>query len=449
MWNDSTITDAGRVLIARSVGGETLTIKRARIGSGTVQATKLHSQTDITNPVKYVNISEQKRVSDGVECSLVVTPEANEFVCRQVGLFASIGAEAETMIAIYQDNTGFAVPADVAEFMYKFNAIIAVDESADIVVNVDTSAFVTAERLNTVADELRGEISAVRATANGKQDAIADLDAIRYGVNTVTNPNLLDNWFFYNPVNQRGLTSATTSGVFIVDRWSTLASSSSYSLNVTLANNRLNIVSPAGGNTWMNQKIPNFERLSGRKATFSVYISGSSNGLYYATMIIGDDDYTTICSNPVLKARVTSSGFMNFYVGAGYTASILGVKLELGERQTMCHKESGIWYFNEIPNQGDQLRRCQMFFIKSSKQQMLYPISTATLKLSKRTTVSFPEKMYSEPSVVLSWYNNKTPTGTVNKWAFTDGFMVAVDDTTDNAYAMLLGYTATVSGYGG
>ena len=37
-------------------------------------------------------------------------------------------------------------------------------------------------------------------------------------------------------------------------------------------------------------------------------------------------------------------------------------KLELGSQQTLAHQENGAWVLNEIPDYGEQLRRCQRYF---------------------------------------------------------------------------------------
>ena len=45
-----------------------------------------------------------------------------------------------------------------------------------------------------------------------------EIDAAVGAVPTLVRPNLLDNWYFANPVNQRGQTSYTGTG-YTVDRW--------------------------------------------------------------------------------------------------------------------------------------------------------------------------------------------------------------------------------------
>ena len=39
----------------------------------------------------------------------------------------------------------------------------------------------------------------------------------------------------------------------------------------------------------------------------------------------------------------------------------LAAKLELGTQQTLAHQENGVWVLNEIPNYGEQLRRCRRY----------------------------------------------------------------------------------------
>ena len=47
--------------------------------------------------------------------------------------------------------------------------------------------------------------------------------------------------------------------------------------------------------------------------------------------------------------------------------SILAVKLELGHTQTLAHREGDRWVLNEIPEYGEQLRRCQRYFVYLTK----------------------------------------------------------------------------------
>lgn len=52
-------------------------------------------------------------------------------------------------------------------------------------------------------------------------------------------------------------------------------------------------------------------------------------------------------------------GGAQFYFDASHT--VLAAKLELGDTQTLAHKEGDTWVLNEIPDFGEQLRRCQWY----------------------------------------------------------------------------------------
>lgn len=58
-------------------------------------------------------------------------------------------------------------------------------------------------------------------------------------------------------------------------------------------------------------------------------------------------------------------------------AICLAIKLELGSQQTLAHQENGKWVLNEIPDYGEQLRRCQRYYqrLKAISGYMRFGIS--------------------------------------------------------------------------
>ena len=65
-------------------------------------------------------------------------------------------------------------------------------------------------------------------------------------------------------------------------------------------------------------------------------------------------------------------GIVGFEIGQGGSEgglgscdfTIIAAKLELGDTQTIAHKENEKWVLNEIPDFGEQLRRCQRYFVR-------------------------------------------------------------------------------------
>ena len=137
------------------------------------------------------------------------------------------------------------------------------------------------------------------------------------------NPNLLDNWYFENPVNQRGASGTISRLGYFFDRWKLVSGS------VTIN---------SGGIV-----------LNGTIAQVLEYAAGQT---VTATVLTPDGvtDVTPVYDDETKTFTVTTQG-----------KTIRAVKLELGTQQTLAHQENGVWVLNEIPDYGEQLRRCQRY----------------------------------------------------------------------------------------
>lgn len=137
------------------------------------------------------------------------------------------------------------------------------------------------------------------------------------------NPNLLDNWYFGNPVNQRGASGTISTEGYFFDRWKLVSGS--------VAINSGGIV------------------LNGTIAQVLEYAAGQT---VTATVLTPDGvtDVTPVYDDETKTFTVTTQG-----------KTIKAVKLELGTQQTLAHQENGAWVLNEIPDYGEQLRRCQRY----------------------------------------------------------------------------------------
>ena len=137
------------------------------------------------------------------------------------------------------------------------------------------------------------------------------------------NPNLLDNWYFGNPVNQRGASGTISRLGYFFDRWKLVSGS----------------VTINSGGIVLNGTIAQvLEYAVGQTVTATVL---TPDGVTDVTPVYDDDTKTF---------TVTTQG-----------KTIRAVKLELGTQQTLAHQENGAWGLNEIPDYGEQLRRCQRY----------------------------------------------------------------------------------------
>lgn len=166
---------------------------------------------------------------------------------------------------------------------------------------------------------------------------------------TFVRPNLLDNWYFGRPVNQRGKSEYTGSG-YTVDRWTAKEGVVSLSSGGLTLQNR----------TWLDQMIENL--IENRIYTISLL---TANGVLLAgTGLLNKDSFISV--------RIDGGGYIDisyhadvsrYYMelaraDAAQPLSILAAKLELGPTQTLAHREGDRWVLNEVPDYGDQLRRC-------------------------------------------------------------------------------------------
>lgn len=171
-----------------------------------------------------------------------------------------------------------------------------------------------------------------------------------------SNPNLLDNWYFADPINQRGKTSCAAPG-YGLDRWKLTTGSLTVSQgSVTLSGS-------------MEQHAHDaFSALLGARCTYSALLS---NGL----LVSG----TAVIPNQHGASQIFASGngvtlktYTNFdadVVTAILSATGQGVvaaKLELGSEQTLAHQDaSGNWVLNDpTPDKSLELAKCQRYYLR-------------------------------------------------------------------------------------
>ena len=163
----------------------------------------------------------------------------------------------------------------------------------------------------------------------------------------ICNPNLLDNWYFGNPVNQRGQTVYSGEG-YGIDRWKV-----ENSTTIKLTNNGLVITTT--NDNGITQNSEQLQYLLGKIVTFSML---TASGLFVLTFDAGGISGGLSLSQ--FEIYSTSSWLLYIrHVGGGDSEDILAVKLELGSEQTLAHQDAnGNWVLNEIPDYEEQLYRC-------------------------------------------------------------------------------------------
>ena len=167
-------------------------------------------------------------------------------------------------------------------------------------------------------------------------------------------PNILDNgnfqvWQRYPEGTYTGVPNMT----YIADRWMFISSDGNIVNTITKAGD-YGIKNVSGPSVRVVQRLENAARYNEKLLTLSV-LKGNGE-LYSCTEVASDWTETTDIlnyfreRNPDIEVNWLTTG-----------DTLLAVKLELGTEQTLAHQENGVWVLNEIPDYGEQLRRCQRY----------------------------------------------------------------------------------------
>ena len=212
------------------------------------------------------------------------------------------------------------------------------------------------------------------------------------------NPNLLDNWYFGNPVNQRGQTEHTgAQNGYFIDRWRL----GSYNQTVAVTGNGLHWSTTTG--IWCTQILENFDKLIGRMLTLSAIINGV---LYSVTGVLNESGSVSMqpVDNMFVELTHDEKGFRFVtYNSPTPTVTILAAKLELGSQQTLAHLENGNWVLNEIPDFGEQMAKCQRYFWRFAPPQYVAgAIAFGIDANTARAMLYLPEQMRTSPTLNLN-----------------------------------------------
>lgn len=182
------------------------------------------------------------------------------------------------------------------------------------------------------------------------------------------NRNLLDNWYFGAPVNQRGKTTYSGTG-YGIDRWKAEA----VTPNVTTIKDGYIELSQ---NALISEILEEPYSLCGKQVTVSAL---TTTGLCSATATVpSKEELSAITTDEIIGVSYfavngNSTGYVCLQHSkehttkvmlraySGYTVGVIAVKLEMGSQQTLAHQEDGAWVLNEIPDYGEELTKCMRY----------------------------------------------------------------------------------------
>ena len=240
------------------------------------------------------------------------------------------------------------------------------------------------------------------------------------------NPNLLDNWYFGNPVNQRGQTEYTAGGAYTLDRWW-----AQYDTTLSIVDGGIKIGGKWDVQQYFETALPN--------ATYTLsLLYKDRTGSDPLRLIAGNRTDGDIAQTESKDASgilsITFSTAKSNKVNFGFTGStdnsaiIIAIKLELGSTQTLAHQDSsGNWILNEIPDFGEQLARCQRYYRRWTGADNK-PLGVAVRRESKllELVFSLDTAMRVAPSLTFNGSFVCVPTFT---WCSVTSIDVATPDT--------------------
>ncbi len=237
-----------------------------------------------------------------------------------------------------------------------------------------------------------------------------------------SNPNLLDNWYFADPINQRGKTEYIPSSSYgpAIDRWNIWG---------TLTINDGYITHTIPNQYWrIQQTIEKFDYMIGNKIILSALVRGKAGQYVRGTLFKNIAEYVQGCvGNRPLTTNSWEVVEFPMSIGADEQISVLdlylytafqkdggsldikAIKLELGDRQTLAHQDAdGNWILNDPPpNIALELAKCQRYqfslFHQDGYQGYIGPLQSEG-GTTAYGIIPTPVSLRAKPTIVVSDY---------------------------------------------
>lgn len=229
----------------------------------------------------------------------------------------------------------------------------------------------------------------------------------------ISNRNLLDNWYFENPVNQRGNSSGQSQGVFVgqgytIDRWK---NSLGGTIAVVSGGVNFGYALSSFGYNIIQQFFEKPSLIEGKTVTVSCVVD---NLQFSKTGYIPSDNSYWDCGSTAGLVRVYKN---RLEIIQNNTTSVWkAIKLELGNAQSLAHQEQGNVVLNEIPDYGTELTKCQRYYVPYAEgslsgslygAQLLYFVVPVPVQMANNPTVGTLSVKYNGGDITSNY--NQTP----------------------------------------
>ena len=204
-----------------------------------------------------------------------------------------------------------------------------------------------------------------------------------------SNPNLLDNWYFVGPINQRGQMEYTafnaiqSAAAYTIDRFK-ISASAGTSITCKVEDDGVALsVTPSAGKMGqvnfsqifsLNVLFPGVYTLSWLYSSDCLVRPFAANG----SVLPGYRDFPASDTPAVasIQVKITEemqkrSSIFNIQINSSVEAHVklYAAKLELGSQQTLAHQDAdGKWVLNDPPpNKALELAKCQRYYYRPGR----------------------------------------------------------------------------------
>lgn len=180
-----------------------------------------------------------------------------------------------------------------------------------------------------------------------------DIDDSITKTSQLTGRNLLDNWYFADPINQRGQTEYSLAYSYGLDRW--------IQNGITVTNTG-DVIAISGsiGDDKIYQLLEDTSLASKTLAVSVLY-----GGVLTTLTGVPNTSPSKLGSNCALYLGLVG-GRPYCQFSPATTGQIVAIKLELGTQQTLARKAAdGTWaLIDPPPNKAEELAKCQRYFYR-------------------------------------------------------------------------------------
>lgn len=122
------MTNVGNALLAEwALGGRTLNITGASVGSGTVPQANMRMATALNNSKMAASIAEKKKIANGVSLRIRVGPAGaavGAFTAHEIGIWANLDGGTDVLLSYHMDDeVGVSVPDEASSPEFFFDLI--------------------------------------------------------------------------------------------------------------------------------------------------------------------------------------------------------------------------------------------------------------------------------------------------------------------------------------